>query len=210
MAFYIGLDLGQSQDYTALSVIDRWPNTYQLVHLERYPLGTLYPDIVERVVDLIDSPELQQAKLQDESVKKEKPTLVIDGTGVGRPVTDLFRAALGERAILRSVLIHGGATTTHDGGYSRVPKRELISRAVALMQSGELRIARDLALTPTLVQELRNFKVKINVATGHDSYEAWREGQHDDLVLAACLSLWGASRAPRPKFRAVSVGQRGR
>jgi|GEM_PF-1017644 hypothetical protein len=24
---------------------------------------------------------------------------------------------------------------------------------------------------------------KVNIATGHDSYEAWREGAHDDLVF---------------------------
>lgn len=34
------------------------------------------------------------------------------------------------------------------------------------------------------------FKVKISTS-GHDSYEAWREGDHDDLVLAALLALWG-------------------
>lgn len=38
--------------------------------------------------------------------------------------------------------------------------------------------------------ELQNFKVKINPETAHDSYGAWREGQHDDLVLAVALGLW--------------------
>ncbi len=32
-----------------------------------------------------------------------------------------------------------------------------------------------------LVQELLNFQVKITAA-GNDTYRAWREGQHDDLV----------------------------
>ena len=45
-----------------------------------------------------------------------------------------------------------------------------------------------------LKEELLNFKMKINVATGHDSYEAWREGEHDDLVLAAALAVWAADR----------------
>jgi hypothetical protein len=35
-----------------------------------------------------------------------------------------------------------------------------------------------------------NFKVKVNLATGHDSYEAWRESVHDDLVLAVALACW--------------------
>jgi hypothetical protein len=39
-----------------------------------------------------------------------------------------------------------------------------------------------------------NFKLKINITTGHDSYEAWREGEHDDLVLAAALAVWAADK----------------
>jgi hypothetical protein len=35
-----------------------------------------------------------------------------------------------------------------------------------------------------LVQELLNFRVKIDPLTAHDSYGCWREGGHDDLVLA--------------------------
>jgi hypothetical protein len=45
-----------------------------------------------------------------------------------------------------------------------------------------------------LERELQHFKVKINTQTGHDSYEAWRESDHDDLVLAIALSLWFAER----------------
>ncbi len=49
----------------------------------------------------------------------------------------------------------------------------------------------------TLEKELSTFKRKINLATAHDSYEHWREGDHDDLVLAAALAVWSA-RAPGP------------
>jgi hypothetical protein len=45
--------------------------------------------------------------------------------------------------------------------------------------------------------ELLNFRVTINLATGYDRYEAWREGDHDDLVLAAALAVWSA-RKPQP------------
>jgi soluble P-type ATPase len=41
--------------------------------------------------------------------------------------------------------------------------------------------------SPERVRELQNFRVKINIATGHDSYEAWRENEHDDIVLAVAL-----------------------
>jgi hypothetical protein len=63
----MGLDLGQSNDYTAITIMDRFKvaigepvdrdgYTYQerearlhLRHIERFPLGTSYPDIVRRV-----------------------------------------------------------------------------------------------------------------------------------------------------------------
>ena len=78
--------------------------------------------------------------------------------------------------------------TTGGGGY-HVPKRDLVTTLQVLLQSGRLKVASDLKLAKVLVDEMLNFKVKINVKTAHDSYEAWREGIHDDLVLAVALAL---------------------
>lgn len=33
------------------------------------------------------------------------------------------------------------------------------------------------------------------IATGHDSYEAWRDGDHDDLVLSLAMACWFAENA---------------
>jgi hypothetical protein len=63
-----------------------------------------------------------------------------------------------------------------------------------LMQNKQLKIAQEMPLAETLRKELLNFKVKINIATGHDSYEAWREGDHDDLVLAVAMPCWCGER----------------
>jgi hypothetical protein len=51
-----------------------------------------------------------------------------------------------------------------------------------------------LELWPALREEMLNFKRKINLKTAHDSYEHWRESDHDDLVLATALACWGATR----------------
>ena len=40
-----------------------------------------------------------------------------------------------------------------------------------------------------MIEELQNFKVKFTRA-GNDTYEAWRESDHDDLVLAAAMAAW--------------------
>jgi hypothetical protein len=59
-------------------------------------------------------------------------------------------------------------------------------------------------LVPELVKELENFKVKVSTRTAHDSYEAWRESDHDDLVLALALACWWRER----RSQAVRLARR--
>jgi hypothetical protein len=130
----------------------------------------------------------------------DAPDLVVDYTGVGRPVVDMVRAAGLDP---KPVTITGGDNVTIEGGAWRVPKRDLIGGAQVLMQGAKLRIARALALAPVLADELVSYRVRIDPLTAHDSYGAWRDGQHDDLVLALCLAVWWAERErrkPAPRF----------
>lgn len=202
MSMYIGVDLGQQHDYTAICVVElldyrtgnvrRWTEEvgdglaverrheervkhYHLRHLERH-LGRSYVAIADRVIELTKTPELKAADV------------VLDMTGVGRPVADMLR----DRgvAMLYPVTITGGDKVTNDGEEYRVPKRDLVSTMQVLMQNRRLRIASTIPLRETLVTELSNFKVKINESTGHDTYEHWRDSDHDDLVLAVALACW--------------------
>jgi hypothetical protein len=56
-------------------------------------------------------------------------------------------------------------------------------------------IARSLPDAATLVRELQNFQVKITVAA-NETFGVWRDGQHDDLVLAVALASWWGERNP--------------
>ena len=47
-----------------------------------------------------------------------------------------------------------------------------------------------------LVEELQKFKIKITLA-GNDTYEAWRESDHDDLVIATAMACWYGERKLR-------------
>jgi hypothetical protein len=42
-----------------------------------------------------------------------------------------------------------------------------------------------------------NFKQTINPITAHDSYSAWREADHDDLVLSVAMACWFGEREPK-------------
>jgi len=61
-----------------------------------------------------------------------------------------------------------------------------------LLGERTLKIADGVPFQDVLLKELDAFRVKVNIATGHDSYEAWRERDHDDLVLAIAFASWYA------------------
>jgi hypothetical protein len=184
--YFVGLDLGQAQDPTALAVIERVGGmrepTLSVPLLKRYPLGTSYPDIVADVASNL-------------SKAPNNARLILDGTGVGRAVVDMVR----EHPLLKPrngsihpVSIHGGQTESKSDGYWNVPKRNLVGAVQVPLQTGKLKIAQQLPDTQVLVAELQNFRVKITEAA-NDTYAAWREGMHDDLVLAVALACWAAT-----------------
>src|SRR3954454_11630051 len=91
----------------------------------------------------------------------------------------------------------------------RVPKRDLVSVLQVLFHSKRLKIAAGVNERDTLLRELANFSAKIT-QHANDTYEAWREGQHDDLVLALALASWSLERgvgSPAVNLRTTGLGQ---
>src|SRR5215472_16910463 len=148
---------------------------FQVGHLERVPLGTTYPAIVSHVGRLL-------GRLPGNT------ELVIDYTGVGRPVFDLF---VYSRIAPLGLLITSGVTESTIDGLLHVPKLVLISRLQALLHEGRLKIQKDLPEASNLVSELIDFRVQYTQA-GHLTFNA-REGRHDDLVLALAIACYRAA-----------------
>jgi hypothetical protein len=200
MPFYVGLDLGQAADFTALAVVQsvkehnpetrRIHKNLHLRHLERYELGTTYPEIADKVVALMRDERLSPNEYDPSRLRvyRSTPQLIVDDTGVGRAVADLLTS---KGLKFTAVTITGGDEVHRvGGGRYRVPKRDLVGALEVPFHTGRLKIAEGMELWPTLKKELLNFRRKINLKTAHDSYEHWREGDHDDLVLAAALACW--------------------
>jgi hypothetical protein len=197
--YVLGLDLGQTHDYSALAldgVHERGSKaSWHLIReLKRWPLRTPYPQIVEDVGELVRRPPIATTDF-----------LVIDQTGVGRPVVDMFRAAqLPIRLV--AITITGGNQVIQDEDHRdewHVPKRDLVSTVTVLLQAGRLKIAAGLAEAATLTHELGIFQTKITLAA-NDVYGAWREGQNDDTVLAMALACWYGERCPPPPASATA------
>lgn len=203
--FFAGIDVGQVNDWTAMSVIERvqavpranvhrtvleeakaeakaTPTRLDLVHLERIPLGTFYPRQVEIIATLLQQPVLSGV------------TSYMDVTGVGRGPFDMLKAANVRN--LHGIMITGsrGEAKPQPYGWS-VGKAELVNGLQIEMQTGRLGFAEDLELADTLERELMEFRVQINTH-GHQEFKA-REGQNDDLVLSVSYAVFGALR-PTP------------
>lgn len=184
--FCMGVDLGQQKDFTAIVVVERrcapeGPDEYHVRHCERLPLGTSY-EAVERHIKSLLRPFEDQ---------KQKIALIVDATGVGRPVVDSFREA--GLAPVPVIVISGSETTKVDGAW-HIPKRDLVAVPKVLLGKKQLKIGQGIPFADVLINEIINFQVKVNIATGHDTYEAWREGDHDDLVIALSLACWCCRR----------------
>jgi hypothetical protein len=201
--FIVGLDLGQSQDPTALCVLewhhvalDTWTprrsnsnvliqdtkDHFDIRHLERVPLGLPYPEIIAYVADVLAREPL-----------RDNYTLCIDETGVGKVVGDLFDAG-GLRPI-KITITSGNDATRQSQRRWHVSKTVLISSLDARLNTGELRIAKRLTDASALAEEMRDFR-RIVTDAGRATYGA-RVGKHDDLVLSVALATWWAAQSRR-------------
>lgn len=184
--FFSGLDLGQSADYTALTVTEQKfrdrsdqngiESFYEVRWLQRETLGTPYPDQVRNVSKLYRQAPLKGSKI------------AVDYTGVGRPVLDLLTEAK-IQAIVQPVLVTSGNHVTQEDSFPyayHTPKLVLVSTLSALLQFGRIRIAK-VPNADVLRKELEAFKTS-RTKTGHEQFAG--VGTNDDLVFSLMLAVW--------------------
>jgi hypothetical protein len=198
--YVAGLDVGQMADPSALTVLERdlftrsglAQSRYDARWLERFPLQTPYPTM---------------ARLVRERLERlgERAVLVIDVTGVGRGIVDLFRqewmgydASTGERlvvpgkpAIVAVTLVTSALRqeTSPAWDEAHVAKRDVVMAFMVALQQRRFRAAQALKEAALLFKEGQHFQWKVSHA-GNDQYGAWRAGQHDDLLLAVAMAVW--------------------
>jgi hypothetical protein len=187
MQYFLGLDLGQRMDRSAVALVRRvevveggfdWVHWMQprvsrwdVEHLQRLRLGTSYTAVVAAVREMTRRPEL-----------KGQCTVVADATGPGLPVVEMLRAAdLGAEVV--PVMITGGATPHYGQGGVAVPRRDLMVRLRGMLERGEVRIAAESREGGHLIEELANVRWD-----GRGS-----RGEHDDLAFALALACWRAA-----------------
>jgi hypothetical protein len=224
-SFFLGLDLGQAHDPSALSVLERREvfeilgpaialggapyvrfveSTYVVRRLDRFPLRTSYTQICQSVRDTCTSPSLRPPMTVREENGDESPAKYFRRIPDPALVLDSTGLGMPVRDIMRAmqlnpipiVITRGDSPHPILGAGVGVPKRDLAQTLIVLFETHRLKIAKRIKLLPMFLKELANFRVTIT-ASGHDVYEA--SSGHDDLVLSVALPLWYAEQTSKRK-----------
>lgn len=189
---FVGLDLGPPTEPTGLAVVarpkatpDGPPPAYDLRHLQRFPPGTPYPEVIAAVVRLLRTP-------------LDACWLLADYTGVGWAVQELLADGLEGRVTTQYSAVAvsaGNAVAAGERGGLVVPKADLVGTLQVLLQTRRLRIPVGLPYADDLVRDLGAYRPR---AIAPADAAAWRDAPHDDLVFAVALAAWGGEQA-RPR-----------
>jgi len=200
----VGCDVGQRVDPTAVCVVEveervvrpaerapyeaesgalllrdlprKTERHHVIRHLERLPLGTLYPDVAARL----------RAICADVAGRaRQRPTLYFDATGAV-PFLDTLMAASIPATVIPCFFNHGDQRT-RAGREIRIGKAWLVNRLQVLLQTGCLHLPTT-AEAEALARELLDYEIKID-QDGNDRYGAFKVGRHDDLVTALGLAM---------------------
>ena len=193
--YFIGVDLGQQRNFTAIAILQRETRTldtrdpvtfaphieetYAVRHLERLPLGTSYSEVADYI-----------AFLTRHIAVTGRCEVILDATGLGAPVADMLRSR-GMKGPLHRVILTGGDNQTTNQIGTGIPRRDLISRLHLAIEQKKLSIARDTPATRDLLKELANLEMHYTPA-GRLHYEPGGQEKQDDLTIATSLAWWKA------------------
>jgi len=219
ITYFIGLDLGREQDYTAWGVLERrrfywcpalgkyilhdkdydWDlderkEKLGLIGLSQVPLHTSWPKVAEELEGLIKRCfEKEKDPNVDRSVQ-----VWIDASGLGSPVMEGFIEPVireYENCSMYPVKIVPGEEG-YNSDSQTVSKIHLIDNALVMREKEEFVIAKDLRNQPIMElfeKQIQDFRRKEGKRAGTIRYEAI-EGEHDDLVIAFSLSCLGVKQ----------------
>jgi len=167
--YVMGVDLGKYEDYTAIVVIDMMTN---------------------QVADAIffqGDWDIQKERIKAMADKYGKCPIWMDATSVSSG--DIFVQQLSDEGY-------------HVMGYkisSNVSKRQLIEKAIVLIQNGDIALPAKGGDSEELINQLRAFTFTKTLA-GIIKYHA-PSGEHDDLVIAFALACWELEESPLPELK---------
>lgn len=219
-AIHVGVDVGQRQDPSAVcvaelqeqgtvrdsvgQVVERGRIHYVIRYLQRLPLGTPYPAVADRLIDICDKLEERQKTIR----------IYLDATGVGQPLVDMFRERSRRWAVTHMIIGHGARTlipvyltgserATFEDGELKLGKAAMVNQLRLLYEEDLIDLPPG-AETDALLQELLTYEIRVN-ENAHAQFGAFKTGAHDDLVTALGLACWHGPRGGRRKAWAKAL-----
>ena len=190
----IGLDIGQMSDHSAYVLAGCWPqagNAIGVIGIKRFPLGMPLMQVAEEAAGL---------------ARKSNARIVCDLSN-NSGFAQLLAPLLGERpanrllaAVITAMGTHAAQAVpmaiTINGKTAGIPritlsKRELVEQIGAELDAGSLRLSKT-GDWEALRHELGRLQ-RVARQSGSVSYQA-AAGEHDDLVTALSLALYGCRR----------------
>lgn len=192
--YIIGFDLGRDRDHSAIAVLgvrqeDHGHYDYAMLRqptrrivelgmLKRIPLGREYIESIKLLRQIIVG--LQCAAgwgAPDVHIH-----LVVDSAGPGQIAVELIRAQQLKINLVPALLTAGHESGHSQAGTRTVPRRELVANIRYLLEVELMRVSKKLRYSSVLENEVAA------VRPHGGQYE------HDDLVIAAGLAAWYATR----------------
>ncbi|AXT25929.1 hypothetical protein D1823_04635 [Ruegeria sp. AD91A] len=184
--YWIGADLGQANDYSAVCVIKDQalptsdgngivvgPRERTVVYADKFK-GVSYVDVVDYLI-----------KLRNASPFGGKSELVIDGTSIGRVVSDM----LWDQGVdHNAVQMTGGQEWRRSGRYVNASKTLMIENLAVLFAAGELNFARDLLLRKEIEEDLASFTTQTTAAGNQIITQSRNASGHGDLGVGLIVA----------------------
>jgi hypothetical protein len=198
----MSVDLAKTIDKTAFTITEVKPVIKQSVGGQRIRLMSFhvhnisrlepgrdfktYSDIAKIIHDTYFDKRIWLVKANGKEVE---PQLLVDAGGVGEPVCDELEVYMKLKPV-RYKLVRG---TAHVRQYSMrnwtVPRPLVFDMLDAAFGDNRIILDPRLALTPALLDELKNLRREQNEETGMIRV-THREGQHDDMAICLASTVW--------------------
>lgn len=188
--YFVGADLGQAADFSSAVVIKDQqlpiangsrvvlgPRERTVVFADKFR-GVSYVDVVDYLIRLCNAPPFGG-----------KSELIIDGTSLGRVVSDM----LWEQSIPHSaVQMTGGADWTRKGRYVNASKTLMIENLAVLFAADELKFAHDLPLRSEIEEDLATFTTQTTAAGNQIITQARNASGHGDLGIGLIVAAFAS------------------
>lgn len=208
MGVVVGVDIGQKYDLTAVAVVEhewrtregREEDHWLGRHLEGLPLGTPYPQVADRLTEVVGNVKERKRKFRqplpwggyEVRTVTSSVTIYVDATGVGQLVVDeMSSCGLNPIAVY---FTYGDKRTEEGWSGVKLGKAWLVSRLQTLLQGGRIHLP-NTQETQSLARELLEYEIRVS-EDANDRYGAFKVSTHNDLVTALGLAVQTAPWQP--------------